>query len=106
MCSCSCSCPYSSSTGTALSPFICSIIAFPAQEQERWVLPLSMVDNSVFSPNSLTIPNNPCAGYLGYPFKNQEVNNPARNLNATYLMQKLQRKRKGRSIISALFWNG
>jgi hypothetical protein len=47
-----------------------------------------------------------CAGYLGYPFKNQEVNSPARNLNATYLMQKLQRKRKGRSIFSALFWNG
>jgi hypothetical protein len=50
--------------------------------------------------------DNSCAGYLGYPFKNQEVNSPAGNLNATYLMQKLQRKRKGRSIISALFWNG
>jgi hypothetical protein len=75
-----------------------------------------MVDNSVFSPNSLTIPIDPaypsllrelsCAGYLGYPFKNQEVNSPVGNLNATYLMQKLQRKRKGRSIMSALFWNG
>ena len=47
-----------------------------------------------------------CAGYVAYPFQNQEVNNQAGNLSATYLMQKLQRKRIGRSIMSTLFGNG
>ena len=45
----------------------------------------------------------PCAGYLGYPFQNQEVNSHAGNLNTTYLMRRLPRKRNGRAITSALF---
>jgi hypothetical protein len=34
----------------------------------------------------------PCAGYLGYPFYNREVNSHAGNLNETYLECRLQRK--------------
>jgi hypothetical protein len=40
-----------------------------------------------------------CAGYLGYPFQNQEGN----SLNTTYLIYRLSRKRNGRTIIRALF---
>jgi hypothetical protein len=32
---------------------------------------LSVVDNSVIPPTHLTIPLDPCAGYLGYPFQNK-----------------------------------
>jgi hypothetical protein len=49
---------------------------------------------------------NSCAGYLAYPFQNQEVNSHAGNLNTTYLMRRLPRKRTGRAIFSTLFWNG
>ncbi len=47
-----------------------------------------------------------CAGYLAYPFQNQEVNSHTGNLNTTYLMRRLPRKRTGIAILSALFWNG
>jgi hypothetical protein len=40
---------------------------------------------------------------LGYPFQNQEVNSHAGNLNSTYLICRLPRKRTGRTIINALF---
>jgi len=38
--------------------------------------------------------------------KNQAGNSHTGNLNATYLMRIVLRKRTGRAIISALFWNG
>jgi hypothetical protein len=38
--------------------------------------------------------------------KNQEGNSHTGNLDATYLMRTVLRKRTGRAIISALFWNG
>jgi|GraSoiStandDraft_46_1057282.scaffolds.fasta_scaffold27193_2 hypothetical protein len=47
-----------------------------------------------------------CAGYLAYPFHNQEVNSHTGNFNNAYLMRKFSRKRTGRAILSALFWNG
>jgi hypothetical protein len=54
----------------------------------------------------LIVATDTCAGYFASPFQNQEVNMHAGSLNATNLMQKLQRKRNGRSILSALFWKG
>jgi hypothetical protein len=66
----------------------------------------SKKDGSFHTFYCTTLPTTFGGNALGYPFKNQEVNSPVENLNATYLMQKLQRKRKGRSIMSALFWNG
>jgi hypothetical protein len=50
--------------------------------------------------------NSRCAGYLGNPFQNQEVNSRVGNLTTTSLMRRLPRKRTGRAIMSALFWNG
>jgi len=47
-----------------------------------------------------------CAGYLGYPFQNQEVNSHAGNLNDTYLERRLQRKTLVELSLALFIWNG
>jgi len=40
-----------------------------------------------------------CVGYLAYPFQSQEGNRQTGNCNATYLIQRWQRKGTNRAII-------
>jgi hypothetical protein len=47
-----------------------------------------------------------CAGYLAYPFQNQEINSPAGNLNDTYLERRLQRKTLVELSLALFIWNG
>jgi hypothetical protein len=44
-----------------------------------------------------------CAGYLVYPFQNQEVNSHTGNLDATYLMHRLQRKKPVKRSLALFF---
>jgi len=48
----------------------------------------------------------PCAGYLAYPFQNQEINNHAGNLNDTSLECRLQRKILVELSLALFIWNG
>src|SRR6266700_2926649 len=51
------------------------------------VLPFSMVNNSVFSLNHLTILIDPCTGYLGYPCEKSVIDDAIRSFPAPSLHQ-------------------